>query len=37
VEDIFGSYVNQVLAGTIKPSDAVPKMAEEIDKVLAGG
>ena len=37
IEDIFGSYVNQVLAGVIKPSDAVAKMSEEIDKVLAGG
>jgi len=37
IEDIFGSYVNQVLAGVIKPSDAVSKMSEEIDKVLAGG
>ncbi len=36
IEDIFGSYVNQVLAGVIKPSDAVSKMSEEIDKVLAG-
>ncbi|MEM0495244.1 MAG: extracellular solute-binding protein [Thermofilum sp.] len=37
VEDIFGSYLNQVLAGTIKPADAVAKMSDEIDKVLAGG
>jgi multiple sugar transport system substrate-binding protein len=37
VEDIFGSYVNQVLAGAIKPADAVAKACEEINKVLAGG
>lgn len=34
VEDIFGSYVNQVLAGVIKPADAVAKACEEINKVL---
>ncbi|HWQ16477.1 MAG TPA: extracellular solute-binding protein [Sulfolobales archaeon] len=35
IEDIFGSYVNQVLAGVIKPSDAVSAMSSEIDKVLS--
>ena len=37
IEDIFGSYLNQVLAGVIKPADAVAKACEEINKVLAGG
>jgi len=37
IEDIFGSYVNQVLAGVVRPSDVVAKMSEEIDKVLARG
>jgi multiple sugar transport system substrate-binding protein len=37
VEDIFGGYVNQVLAGTLKPADAVAKACEDINKTLAGG
>jgi multiple sugar transport system substrate-binding protein len=37
VEDIFGGYVNQVLAGTLKPADAVAKACEDINKALAGG
>ncbi len=37
IEDIFGSYVNQALAGKISPADAIAKAAAEIDRVLAGG
>lgn len=36
IEDIFGSYLNQAVAGVIKPADAIAKAAEEIDKALAG-
>lgn len=35
IEDIFGGYLNQALAGALKPADAIAKAAEDIDKALA--